>query len=105
MKETPSEDVLYGRRPVLELLRTGRSVDRVFIAQNLAPSSVLGEIRKRAEEANVPIRMVPKEQIDRMVGGANHQGVAAVAGRFRYTPLEELLVTEAAALLVSRWPY
>lgn len=98
-KETSSADVLYGRRPVLELLRTGRSVDKVFIAQNLAPSSVLGEIRKRAEEATVPIRMVPKEQIDRMVGDANHQGVAALAGRFRYTPLEELLESEAAALL------
>lgn len=99
MARAPQDDVVFGRRPVLELLRAERSVDKVFIAQGLAPSGVLGEIRKRAEAAGVPVRMVPKEQIDRMAGGGNHQGVAAAAGKFRYAPLRELLAAEAAALL------
>lgn len=94
-----ANDILVGRRPVLELLKTGRPVERVFIAQGMQPSGVIGEIRKRAEAASVPVRMVPKQQVDRMAAGQNHQGVAAVAGRFRYTPLDRLLGMDAPALL------
>jgi 23S rRNA (guanosine2251-2'-O)-methyltransferase len=92
-------DVVIGRRPVLELLKAGRSAERVLIAQGLAPSSVLGEIRKRAEAASIPVRMVPRAEIDKLAEGANHQGVVARAGRYRYTPLEELLAIERPALL------
>jgi 23S rRNA (guanosine2251-2'-O)-methyltransferase len=95
----PQEDIVYGRRPVLEMLKAGRPVERVMLAQGMAPSGVLGEIRKRAQEASVPIRMLPKEQIERLVGGGNHQGVCAVAGRYRYTPLDDLLSSEAPAVL------
>lgn len=69
-----------------------------MIAQGLAPSGVLGEIRKRAEEAAIPVRMVPREQLDKIAGG-NHQGVAAVAGRYRYMPLDDLLSGAEPALL------
>jgi 23S rRNA (guanosine2251-2'-O)-methyltransferase len=83
---------------VLELLKTGRPVERVMIVQGLAPSGVLGEIRRRAEAAAIPVRMVPKDHMDRLVRG-NHQGVAAVAGRYRYAPLDEILAAESPAVL------
>ena len=97
----PSAEVaiVAGRRPVLELLKSGSPVQRVLIAQGLAPSGVLGEVRKRAEAASVPVRMVPKTEIDRLAGGVNHQGVVAEAGAFRYTPLHELLEVDSPALL------
>lgn len=94
------DDILYGRRPVLELLRAGRAVEKVFMAQGMAPSNVLGEIRKRADSAGVPVRVIPKDQIDRMAGG-NHQGVVALAGKYRYTPLDELLDKQAAVLFLD----
>jgi len=71
----------------------------VFIAEGLAPSSVLGEIRRRAEGAGVPVRVVPKREVDRLAAGSNHQGVVAVAGAFRYTPVDDLLRAEAPLLL------
>ena len=88
-----------GRRPVLELLKSGAPVQRVLIAQGLAPSGVLGEIRKRAEAASVPVRMVPRSELDRLAGGVNHQGTVAEAGAYRYTPVTELLETDLPALL------
>jgi 23S rRNA (guanosine2251-2'-O)-methyltransferase len=91
--------VLFGRRPVLELLRAGRAAEKVLIGEGLAPSQVLGEIRRRAEEAEVPVRMVPRSRLDQMTGGANHQGVAALTGRFRYTPLDKLLAETVSTLL------
>ena len=90
-----------GRRPVVELLRSRGTVERVFIAEGLAPSKVLGEIRRRAEEAGVPIRNVPKREVDRMAEGTNHQGVVAKAGRYRYSQLGDLLGPSSALLFLD----
>ncbi|MFP5297401.1 MAG: 23S rRNA (guanosine(2251)-2'-O)-methyltransferase RlmB [Actinomycetota bacterium] len=98
---TPVDNVVYGRRPVLEMLKAGRPVEKVFIAQGLAPSGVLGEIRKRSDAAGVPVRVVPKDQVDRLAAG-NHQGVAAITGRYRYAPLDELFgATDACVLFLD----
>ena len=91
--------VLAGRRPVLESLRAGRPSERILVAQGLAPSGVIGEIRRRARTLSVPVRVVPREEIDRLSGGVNHQGVVAVTPRYRYTPLADLLARRSPALL------
>ena len=67
------------------------------MASGMASSRVLTEIRKRAEEAAIPLKVVPRTEIDRLAEGENHQGVVAVTGRFRYAALESLL-TEGAIL-------
>ena len=91
--------VLIGRRPVLELLRAGAPTQKILIAADLAPSGVLGEIRRRAEAAAIPLRVVPKEEIEKMARGSNHQGVLALTGRYRYTPLDRLLEVERPMVL------
>ncbi|MDQ3963489.1 MAG: 23S rRNA (guanosine(2251)-2'-O)-methyltransferase RlmB [Actinomycetota bacterium] len=96
---TADDRLIYGRRPVVELLRSGGPAERVLLERSAAPSSAIGDIRKRAESAGVPIRMVPRTELDRLTDGGNHQGVAAVTGRFRYADLPELLARPAAALL------
>lgn len=96
-----AESNLFGRRPVLELLRAGGSVERVLIAQGLKPSGVLGEIRRRAEEAAVPVRVVPRQELDRLVPGENHQGVVAVAGRYRYAALDDLFAGTGSVLFLD----
>lgn len=84
---------------MLEFLRAGRPAEKVLISRDLDPSSIIGEIRKRAEGAAIPVRLVPKEQIDRSAGGTNHQGVVAITGPFQYAPLDELLARPTPALL------
>lgn len=80
-----------GRRPVLELLRAGGGVDRILIARELDPSRVVGDIRRLASDASVPVRTVPRAEVDRVARGGNHQGVVAVTARYRYTPLRDML--------------
>ncbi|MDQ3957760.1 MAG: 23S rRNA (guanosine(2251)-2'-O)-methyltransferase RlmB [Actinomycetota bacterium] len=91
--------LLWGRRPVLEALRSGRTVERVLIARELAPSGIVGDIRRRAEAAGVPVRLVPKTEIVKAAGQVNHQGVAAVTAAFRYAPLDRLLASPDPRLL------
>lgn len=91
--------VLAGRRPVLELLRSRRAAERILIAEELAPSSVMGEIRRRAKDASVPVRTVPKAEVDRIAEGLHHQGVVALTARYRYTPLDQILSRPDPAVL------
>jgi len=98
--ELSSGGLVTGRRAVLELLRANKGAERVYIAQGLAPSQALGEIRRRATQASVPVRSVPKAEIDRLAGRVNHQGVAARTGRYRYSALESILEAEAPRVLL-----
>ena len=51
----------------------------------------IGEIRSRADSYSVPVRMVPRSEIDKMASGLNHQGVVALSTAFRYAPLNGVL--------------
>ena len=84
---------------MLESLRAERPAERILIAEEVAASKTIAEIRKRASSLGVPVKTVPRAQIDRHAGGLNHQGVVAITARYRYAPLDELLATEAPALL------
>ena len=95
----PDERLLAGRRPVLELLRSGVPAERIFLAQGSAPSAILTEIRKRAEALSVSLRVVPRRELDQLAPGSNHQGIVAITARYRYAELDRLMEANRAALL------
>lgn len=97
--DASDDRLIFGRRPVAELLRSGGAAERVLLERSAAPSSAIGDIRKRAEAAGVPVRMVPRSELDRLTDGGHHQGVAAITGRFRYADLTDLLARPTPALL------
>jgi 23S rRNA (guanosine2251-2'-O)-methyltransferase len=97
--ELHQEEILFGRRPVLESLRAGQPLQRIYIASGLERAGALDEIRSRARNAGIPVAAVPRAEIDRLSGGGNHQGVLAHTARYRYTAFEELLAGEAPSLL------
>lgn len=99
MPKPTDEAFLIGRQPVLEMLRAGRPAERVMLAQGLQMRGAVGEIRRRAEAAGIPVKSVPRSELDRLAGGGNHQGVAAATGPFRYMALDRLLKRESRALL------
>ena len=84
---------------MLEVLKSGRGVERILVSRDLAPSGIVGEIRRRAEAAAVPLRLVPKAEVDKAAGRVNHQGVVAFTARYRYTPLEEILAAPEPRVL------
>lgn len=91
--------VLAGRRPVLELLRAERPAERILVGEYVASSKTISEIRSRASDLGIPVRTVPKSEIDKAASGLNHQGVVALTGRFRYMPLAELLKAPETCLV------
>lgn len=94
-------DVLAGRRPVLEALRAGQPLQRVLVARGLAPSAVIGEIRRRAAEVGTEVRLVAPADVDRAAPGLHHQGVVALTGRYRYAALSSMLSAAAPILFLD----
>lgn len=81
--------LIYGHHPVAEAIRAGRAVEKVFFQQGLR-GEVEKEMRHLCKEYNVPLQVVPREKLDRLVRG-NHQGVAAWLSLVEYQQLEDVV--------------
>lgn len=87
---------VFGVQPVLEALRAGaRPIERLTLAEG-AHESRLREILEIARYADIPVRRVPRMELQRIAAGANHQGVIATIAAAHYTHSDELLDALAA---------
>lgn len=84
-------NLIYGIRPVIEAIKAGKEVDKLFL-QNGLKGELLPELRKLINENNIPYQYVPIEKLNRMVR-ANHQGVACYISEIAYQPIETLLMS------------
>ncbi len=87
--EEIAENVVCGRNAVLELLRSGRSVDKVFIKKDIEGALLVieGEARSRG----VPLIEVKHEKLDELSCGIMHQGVVALAAAKNYVEVSDIL--------------
>jgi 23S rRNA (guanosine2251-2'-O)-methyltransferase len=84
-----NSDLIYGRHPVLEALNAGQPVDKVFLQQGTS-GPFEKELRHLCRDREVPMRVIPRDRLQRMVRG-NHQGVVAVLAAVAYQRLEDVL--------------
>ncbi len=89
--------VLIGIHPVAEALRARRPLDRVVVAKR-AGGARLQEIIDLSRRNSTPLRFEERAALDRLAGGAAHQGVVALGAAKQYAELEE--VAEHARMLV-----
>jgi 23S rRNA (guanosine2251-2'-O)-methyltransferase len=82
-------NLIYGHHPVVEAIRAGRAVEKVFFQQGLR-GELEKEIRHLTREHGIPLQVVPREKLDKMVRG-NHQGVAAWLALVEFQALEDVL--------------
>ena len=78
-------EYLCGRQPVFEALRARRRrVMRLLVLQSSRPCDILHRTLRLADERAIPVRQVEQRALTALVGGANHQGIAAECGTFPY---------------------
>ncbi|MDR0914105.1 MAG: 23S rRNA (guanosine(2251)-2'-O)-methyltransferase RlmB [Oscillospiraceae bacterium] len=87
--EQPENQIIYGRKPVMEALESGNAVETVFFCGK--PSGSLLPIAGVARANGVVIKEVVKAKLDAMLPDVNHQGVAAVVSPKEYCTVEEIL--------------
>ena len=89
VEERLSEDRVWGRHPVLALLRRGgRQLDEVAVLAGGA--GPLGEVVALARRSGVRVSFRTRDQLTAMAGSSNHQGVVARVASAEYTDLDAL---------------
>lgn len=81
--------MVYGRHPVVDAIESGMAFDKLMLQQQLR-GPFEKEIRALSKKYNIPLQVVPKERLSKLVKG-NHQGVIGFVSLIRYYQLADLL--------------
>ncbi len=93
---------VYGLSPVIEALRAGkRDIRRIILARG-ARSARFDEIRRLARERGVPCVEEPRERLDVLANGGNHQGIVALVSAAAFADADDILasLTDPALLVL-----
>ncbi|MBR4142386.1 MAG: 23S rRNA (guanosine(2251)-2'-O)-methyltransferase RlmB [Firmicutes bacterium] len=95
----PKEDfelnpnLIIGRNPVTEAIKSGRSIDKILMQKDAEGSAK--KIASMARENGLTLQYVDKIALDKLCPGRPHQGVAAYVAAKAYADLDDIF--EAAA--------
>ena len=89
-QDAEADGVIEGRNAVIEALRAGASIDKIFI-QKGETDKTLGHIASTARAAGVVVVDADKRKLDFMSRTHAHQGVIALASVREYVSVEDIL--------------
>ena len=84
------ENVLAGRNPIREALKSGRDLEKLLVQRGELSGSAR-EIVQMAKEARVPVQEVDKSRLDEIA--PHHQGMLAFASAYQYSTVDAMLET------------
>ena len=90
-----NENQLEGRNAVLEVLRSGRDIEKIMVQKG----NVEGTIKRivaQAAEKGVVIQEVSRQKLDELSQTKNHQGVIALVSAHDYVEVEDILAAARA---------
>lgn len=89
VKRTNSLPLVVGRKPLIEALKSGKTVEKIFLLRT-ATGEDINTIKKMARERNIPLSAVPEEKLNSLTR-TNHQGVVAWGSLLEYTDLQDAI--------------
>jgi 23S rRNA (guanosine2251-2'-O)-methyltransferase len=84
-------DVVAGRNAVVEALRASVPATTLYVATGLGRDDRVDEAKRLAAAREVPFLDVNRTELDRLTGGAPHQGIALSVRPFEYLAADDLL--------------
>lgn len=88
--EAPADGIIEGRNAVIEALRAGTQIDKIFIMKGEVDTA-LGHIASTARSQGIVVADADKRKLDGMSRTHAHQGVIAVAAVRAYATVEDIL--------------
>ncbi len=88
-------EFIYGRNPVREALRLGRSLNRILIADSVSRQDI-ADILDLARERGVVFQFTDRRKLDRLTDG-RHQGIVAMVAGQQYAELADILASSRRA--------
>jgi len=89
-EERNYDDQIEGRNSVLELLESGKNINKIFITKGEKHGSI-NKIIAKAKDQKVIIVEKDKRQMQEMAQTENYQGVIAIVPPFEYSEIEDIL--------------
>nr|WP_218888503.1 23S rRNA (guanosine(2251)-2'-O)-methyltransferase RlmB [Saccharopolyspora hordei] len=84
-------ELVCGRNPVVECIRADVPASGLFVAQGIDVDDRVTEAVREANTRGISVLEVPRTELDRMTGGAVHQGLALQVPQYKYAQPEEVL--------------
>jgi len=84
------ETTIEGRNAVLEAIRSGKPIDKLFVLKD-SQDGPIRTIVSKAKKADTVISFVTKEQLDKMSQTGKHQGVIAYTAAYEYAEVDDIL--------------
>jgi 23S rRNA (guanosine2251-2'-O)-methyltransferase len=84
------EEFIAGKHSVLEALRSGRTINKIWIAEN-AQKQLTQPIIAEAKQSGVIVQFADKRKLDQMVENIQHQGVVAQVAAYAYVEVDDIL--------------
>ncbi len=84
------DDQIEGRNSVLELLESGKDVNKIFVTRGEKHGSI-NKILGIAKERKIIVVEKDKKQMDEMAQEENYQGVIAIVPPFEYVEISDIL--------------
>lgn len=99
-----SEEWIVGKNPVIEALRSGRTINKIWMAEGTNKNQ-MGAVFSLAKDQGVIITTANRKKLDQLSGTDNHQGIIASVAAYDYVEVDELLArakskNEAPFLLI-----
>ena len=85
-----NEEMVYGKNPVLELLKSGKPINKVLLLTE-GPGGRNQEIISLLQDRTIPYQFVDRQTLDRLTNRERHQGMLAYVAAREYATLEDIL--------------
>lgn len=92
--ESEADGVIEGRNAVIEALRAGEAIDKIYLAKG-DTDKTLGHIAPKARAAGIVVVEADRRKLDAMSRTHAHQGVIALAAVREYATVESILQSAA----------
>ncbi|MDR1865906.1 MAG: 23S rRNA (guanosine(2251)-2'-O)-methyltransferase RlmB [Bacteroidales bacterium] len=89
MDTSPSQQMIFGLRPVMEAIEAGREINKVLLRKGLE-GELYGQLAVMLRRHGIPSQVAPSGKLDR-VTRKNHQGVIAFVSPVEYARMEHLV--------------
>lgn len=86
------DDQIEGRNSVLELLESGKDINKIFVTRGERHGSI-NKILAIAKERKIIVVEKDKKQMEEMAQEENYQGVIAIVPPFEYSEIDDILNT------------
>ena len=94
MPEAEADGIIEGRNAVIEALRSGTAIDKIYLAKG-ETDKTLGHIASKARDAGIVVVEADRRKLDNMSRTHAHQGVIALAAVREYVTVESILQSAA----------